>query len=456
MWLTIVGGTVLCVGMEVREKIHSEYWDAIAAPLLLKLADSLALHRPDEPVAHLQDLLACTAEPGRTGTDRLEESDDSDDRDPPAGSGADSHHARSALVLHSIAPVNRSLARVNLAYSPALLHSWTPQPSPCCAGASLAGAISALRQSDPTTKGAEHSDVSLRQALDVLDSVIETSLNANRSRISAAASTSNAEPLDVQSLERDVMHMILSREGQFKGVKSADALHLLRELIDSRVAAHAPQCEQLRSLRAAVWPEEESSTNDHDQADAVIKDGEFCDNDNPTRSDLLVFDTKPKISLKVDVKELMRKRIGLERLRIDKPATQVIGNTHILASAKHFDSVRCETLLAKACEGRHVRRSVSQSDNDAAIAEQWNLLSNLFNDESTVLLAHWHNHYALIYAMRAFFIVSEQKWERSMLTARKGQKPKEWMNFSEARRQMLRWKGHQIMALSSKNPSNLP
>jgi hypothetical protein len=43
-----------------------------------------------------------------------------------------------------------------------------------------------------------------------------------------------------------------------------------------------------------------------------------------------------------------------------------------------------------------------------------------------------------------------------MLTARKGQKPKEWMNFSEARRQMLRWKGHQIMALSSKNPSNLP
>lgn len=42
----------------------------------------------------------------------------------------------------------RENATLQLAYTPKLLASWVPQPSPCCAAASVAGALNALSGSD--------------------------------------------------------------------------------------------------------------------------------------------------------------------------------------------------------------------------------------------------------------------------------------------------------------------
>lgn len=67
-----------------------------------------------------------------------------------------------------------------------------------------------------------------------------------------------------------------------------------------------------------------------------------------------------------------------------------------------------------------------------------------------MLLFHLKNHYALIFALREWVEEASGRVVRQLLTARKGQRPVAWVDFSEARDTMLMWEGYKIMAVSSR------
>lgn len=65
-----------------------------------------------------------------------------------------------------------------------------------------------------------------------------------------------------------------------------------------------------------------------------------------------------------------------------------------------------------------------------------------------VLLFHLKNHYALIFAVREWVDDRTGQCVRQVLTARKGQRPTAWLDFSEVREVMLGWDGYKIIAIS--------
>jgi len=71
----------------------------------------------------------------------------------------------------------------------------------------------------------------------------------------------------------------------------------------------------------------------------------------------------------------------------------------------------------------------------------------LVKEITAVLLFHLTNHYALIYAMREW-IDDDGTVVRQMLTARRGQRPKVWLDWTEARQIMLKWAGYNIMLIT--------
>ncbi len=66
-----------------------------------------------------------------------------------------------------------------------------------------------------------------------------------------------------------------------------------------------------------------------------------------------------------------------------------------------------------------------------------------------VLLFHLKNHYALIFAAREWVDDRSGQCVRQVLTARKGQRPSAWVDFSEVREVMLGWDGYKIIAIAS-------
>lgn len=452
--------------MQTAERVGTDYWSGIAAPLLLELADTLAQAQPADPVEHLLHILNAKQSSSHThvcssnSAGRANEGADIDADHPADGNAI--MHTRSALVLPSIVPSSYRYARVSQCYSPSLMHGWVQQPSPCCAAASIASACNALhfkQRNDPS------GSMCLLDALTILQSVTESSMQSIRQRISSLA-----HQLDVSAMEDETMERLQQTFPAYIDARASDALKALRELCNTKIAHPATSTEhkQYRALRDAVWPKDDTECDlatertSFPLSDAIASHNAGYNtiagtDGNEAGDDLLVFETQPACNPKDDVTELLRKRIGLERLRLpERPRTAVIGNWGILNSTKHMTSTRCEVLLAKTGKGKHVRRSVSSKDSQSKIGEQWNLLFAALNDENTVLIFHLSNHFAPLYAARSYYDAESAEWSREVLTARKGQKPKSWLAFSEVRSQLLKWGGHAIMALSICTPSNLP
>ncbi len=67
----------------------------------------------------------------------------------------------------------------------------------------------------------------------------------------------------------------------------------------------------------------------------------------------------------------------------------------------------------------------------------------------TVLLFHLTNHYALIFAVRDWEDAAGER-RQEVLTARRGQRPTQWVSWTEMRDLMLRWAGHKVMVVFKK------
>ena len=147
---------------------------------------------------------------------------------------------------------------------------------------------------------------------------------------------------------------------------------------------------------------------------------------------------------------------GLVKLSNPKPSTAAIGNWAILQGVNKL-AENC-ALDPSAVQGKLFmgkRRNKQQkldvailsSDNDETVRLQWDSLRSAFNNPNVVLLFHLKNHYALIFAIREYE-ASDGVVVRQLLTARRGQRPTVWIDFSEARDTMSQWEGYKIMVIS--------
>mmetsp|Transcript_171 Transcript_171/g.289 ORF Transcript_171/g.289 Transcript_171/m.289 type:complete len:573 (-) Transcript_171:9-1727(-) len=219
--------------------------------------------------------------------------------------------------------------------------------------------------------------------------------------------------------------------------------------------------------------EEDVDEDDRDDDDDQAPDVANAENKStpaPSSSEnLLVFDfTKPvkksarksssTPSWKSLLLEVLKKLGGIEKVNHPlKPSTGPFGNWGIIGAFKSLSSLStdyaftCTSLMGKnPSKPSPTYIPLKPSDPPPLIESQWRRLSLLFNTTDTVLLSHHKNHYALIYALREYRNKNTGDSVRQCFTARKGQRPSEWIDFEELRDTYLGWEGYKLMVVKGK------
>jgi len=192
---------------------------------------------------------------------------------------------------------------------------------------------------------------------------------------------------------------------------------------------------------------------------------------------------------RADLHEILKKRGGLEKLNRPKPSTGEFGNWGVIEACRRVSAaaaaaaasdprapptpvVTCKVVVGTKTKARKHLEVVlsSKGDQDAAAEKEWAGLRSLFARDDIVLIFHLKNHYALVYALReqthrapiqtdaGTVDIEEENQDgehtavrlvrrRELLTARKGQRPTEWIPWEEARETMLRWTGYGVLAV---------
>jgi hypothetical protein len=173
---------------------------------------------------------------------------------------------------------------------------------------------------------------------------------------------------------------------------------------------------------------------------------------------------------KGELKGILMNMGGLMRLMDAKPSTTAIGNWGILQCVQKLaqwtglgSSLEANLFMGKKLNKmQKVAHPLSKNDDSSMIGSQWAALRSAFNRSDTVLLFHLTNHYALIYAMRewneevkvpddrsssVFGDTVHIVHRRQILTARRGQRPNAWIDFTEVRDILLGWEGFKIMEI---------
>jgi hypothetical protein len=167
-----------------------------------------------------------------------------------------------------------------------------------------------------------------------------------------------------------------------------------------------------------------------------------------------------KWNWKKDFYELMKAKVGILKLQGDKPTTAPIGNWGILSAIHQISEqfgygsyIQGRLFMGKKkTKSTKLDIALSLKDNEETIQQQWQALKNAFEDPKQVLLFHLTNHYALVFAIRDWLDLDENGnviQHRQILTARKGQRPTAWIDFTEIRDILLGWEGYKMMCVQS-------
>lgn len=193
---------------------------------------------------------------------------------------------------------------------------------------------------------------------------------------------------------------------------------------------------------------------DEDEKDAEVDEEEIL-NIAPGKKPSKVKSSKQWDWL-TDLMSLLKSIGGLKKIRAIRPSTAPIGNWGIqegVSRLSQLAGIGCD-ITARLFMGKAKTAKskldvpLSSSGTAAVISTQWAKLRSVFCNAGCVLLFHLKNHYALIHALREW-TTSSGVMVRQMLTARKGQRPTVWIDFDEAREQMLGWEGYKILIIES-------
>lgn len=431
-------------------------------PILAQALKQLALTQPPDPIAALQQMLASAGQVVGSHiplhVDSQVEAPHEYDVDTPPEEGYD---ALKILTLERlpgrkgsdgqpIVDLSTSLQWAG-GFNRPLLEGWLPQPSPCCAAASTAGAFNALWNFGRDSK----ESASIREVAELMALNCERLCKQRQQRIERLLGLQESAldqvlaELDAQLLAQGLEWTVHSGP---KAVTRSSAMDALRGLLraaplpaaaSSSEASGEPSldtpfsADPIAALQEALGvTSTESGSNERDEGEEAARGG------------VLV---QCPIDWDQEFGELFAKRKGVRRLRAEKPNTGEIGSWGIkqamedLIAARNCDPVRVHTLLGRKSNLK-VEVPVEKSDDSASIDRQWNALKAAFSKPHSVMLFHLTNHYALLYAWREWQDADGQ-FQRQILTARQGQKPTAWIMFEEARDIMMGWSGYHILQL---------
>eukprot|EP01029_Cantina_marsupialis_P005979 TRINITY_DN164_c2_g1_i1.p1 TRINITY_DN164_c2_g1~~TRINITY_DN164_c2_g1_i1.p1 ORF type:complete len:680 (-),score=190.28 TRINITY_DN164_c2_g1_i1:255-2294(-) len=162
--------------------------------------------------------------------------------------------------------------------------------------------------------------------------------------------------------------------------------------------------------------------------------------------------TKAEWNWKAELWTLIHRLDGVGKLTRERPSTGIIGNMHIIDVFKRISDGKDVTMIAKPLLGRGRAQPgfkiMSSADDESVIASQWDYLRNMFLKDGCSIIIHHKNHYSLLFAVREW--VTEDGPVKQILTARKGQRPKVWIDWSEMRATLLSWTGYKIISVQKK------
>jgi hypothetical protein len=327
-------------------------------------------------------------------------------------------------------------------FSRPLLDGWVPQPSPCCAAASVAGAFNALYDF-----GREHTKSA---------TIVEV----------AELMAKNCDRLYAQRQQR-VERLLGIEEGAVSGVISVLDAELLARGLDwtssgTEKVTRAVAFSTLRDVLASIPSDAFADTSDG-VVEALRRVLGIETSSNVAESDAADDELHAQIVVSCgpdweqELGELFAKRRGSMRLRVAQPHTGEIGSWGVkqasvdLSAERGLDPLHVQVLLGRK-GGQKVETPLSKDDSPEAIEHQWACLKSAFSKPRSALLFHLTNHYALIYAWREWTeeTACEQgplRARRQILTARKGQRPSVWLDFEEARSIMISWSGYHVLQL---------
>jgi hypothetical protein len=317
------------------------------------------------------------------------------------------------------------------AYNPALLGAVVEQPSPCCAAASVATCLGAL----------------LGQPL-ALEAVLEQYAQAETRRLEAVlarlerrvgARAGSLSALMVAELASAAAAVEAARALALRDEDPGPACRALVQLIDAEAR-----------LGGGSWP---SSTDEQDRHEEREEEPGEEDHQEELVQSVPAGGGRPLSCQQLALQDLataVKRRAGLGKLRRAKPSTGPVGNAALCAAvgALSAQRVRAETLLAASARSRlRLRKGDGPDECDAQWAALWHAFCRQGPRRAAALIVHIKNHYAPVYALREL-----RDGRRELLTARKGQHPREWVSFQELRCTLLGWAGYAVLRLELVDP----
>lgn len=154
--------------------------------------------------------------------------------------------------------------------------------------------------------------------------------------------------------------------------------------------------------------------------------------------------------------KLLHCYLGYCKLTSEAPSTAAIGNSHLLRATTTLNA--SEVAIGSGASGVRVHAyrfvGISKDEDALLLAEadsaetqemQFHRLWTAFATEDTVLIAHFWNHYAPIYALRTYRDRASGEKRFELLTAKPAQRPCRWVPWSAMRGYLLQWVGYSIM-----------
>ena len=378
-------------------------------------------------------------------------------------------------------------------YNRWLLEGWVKQPSPCCAAASVAGAINGIRMLPRRSVGAlDH-----RKVLSIMEGILQGQLDKKVQEVERLLGAEVAPFVDRVKEEVEGMGRTLGgkeKNGANEGAPRKLILSLMKKVVmeekerrsegggeggrsgaveeellfngggdcfDKLFPYYVEQREEDEEAGGEKDAEDEEDEDDEDEAPGDKKGVGKENKGEGGGSEVMVFDMSKKTAGKKGKKmpawksgmcEIFKKMGGLEKVRNKvKPSTAPFGNWGIIAAVRRVSEevegwkFSAEAVMGVKCKGsKQGYTPLSKADKSSDIQRQWDVLRSMLCSGSSALISHHKNHYAILFAAREWSDREGQS-KRQVLTARKGQRPTTWIDFDELRNVYLSWEGYKLI-----------
>lgn len=361
-------------------------------------------------------------------------------------------------------------------YSKRVLDGWVKQHSPACAAASVATAWNALLGFERNEKDALRQDDVVALLKECLESRIRRRTSNLEQELGDGIELAPLIEAFSASMIADGMVPFTWPKGQNK---KKDTFKRIRDIVEADTTG-APVFRKMSEIFAAddetaAMPEGDADDSDgsgdenladqdpgahYEQAVKASKSSGFAVMFFPmdgqaegSNADNGVIRSQ-HVRWKKPFMAIINNTSGLAKLNRTRPSTGFFGNWGILEAAKrisaryqhHGYKMTARTFMGKVTRGTPAEIKLTPKDTAGQISTQWAALRSTFLNENTVLLFHLTNHYALVYAVREWR-TEEGEPVRQILTARRGQRPTAWIDFTEVRHIMTKWTGYKMLKL---------